>query len=165
MNYYWTSDESAVLQESDEAQGCYTYRKDIGEGTPYTFVIQRSGEQKNSGLPSQYNMILYSDEEGEEQFLQELTLGEELQSGMELRFDDLNGDGYEDLLLGGNYVEKCYVWSPSQKLYEEMTEALGGVFWYYVQDMASSQLWVLRRGFNRQKLDLYQWSGSWTVGC
>ncbi|MCM1560177.1 MAG: hypothetical protein NC123_11650 [Butyrivibrio sp.] len=159
INYYWTNDESAVLRESDEARGCYAYRKDIGVGEPYTIVIKRSGEQESDESPEGYCMTLYREVEGEERIFQELVLEEELRSGMELCFDDLNGDGYEDILLGGSYKERCYVWSPSQKLYVDVTAALGGTFWFWVLDRENRQLWILRRGFNREKEDLYQWSG------
>ena len=151
VNYFWTGDESAVLRESDEAQGYYVYRKDIGEGAPYTFSLQSAAHH--------HKLSLYEDAEEGEQLLQELEFEKESKYGVMLSFDDLNGDGYEDLLLVGSYVEKCCLWSPSQKLYVDMSEELGGPFRNYVSDAENRQLWVHRRGFDCLMRNLYQWSG------
>lgn len=150
VNYFWTGDESAVLRESDEAQGYSVYRKDIGEGVPYTFSLQCAADH--------HKLSLYEDAEEGEQLLQELEFEKESKYGVMLSFDDLNGDGYEDLLLVGSYVEKCCLWSPSQKLYVDMSEELGP-FRNYVPDEENRQLWVHRRGFNCLMRNLYQWSG------
>lgn len=157
VNYFWTNDENTVLRESDEAQGYYVYRKDIGNGAPYTFLVERAANY--------YILSLYEDVEEKERLLQGLLFEKETKDDVKLSFDDLNGDGYEDLLLVGSYVEKCCLWSPSQKLYVDMSEELGGPFWRYVSDEENRQLWLLRRGFNRQKRDLYQWSGEEEPHC
>lgn len=151
VNYFWTGDESAVLRESDEAQGYSVYRKDIGEGVPYTFSLQCAADH--------HKLSLYEDAEEGEQLLQELEFEKESKYGVMLSFDDLNGDGYEDILLVGSYVEKCCLWSPSQKLYVDMSEELGGPFRNYVSDAENRQLWVHRRGFDCLMRNLYQWSG------
>lgn len=157
VNYYWTNDENAVLRESDEAQGYYVYRKDIGEGTPCTLMLKC--------IVNYCKLSLYENVEEEEQLLQELVFEKESENDVKLSFDDLNGDGFEDLLLVGSYVEKCCLWSPSQKLYVDMTEELGGPFQEYVSYEENRQLWVFRRGFNRTKSDLYQWSGEGEPDC
>lgn len=151
VNYFWTGDESAVLRESDEAQGYYVYRKDIGEGVPCTFLLKC--------IVNYCKLSLYENVEEEEQLLQELVFEIDSKDGVKLSFDDMNGDGYEDLLLAGSYVEKCCLWSPSQELYVDMTEELEGPFRNYVLDGENRQLWVHRRGFNCLMRDLYQWSG------
>lgn len=72
-------------------------------------------------------------------------------------------DGARSKLL--YIVEKCCIWSPSQKLYVDMSEELGGPFQEYVSYEENKQLWVFRRGFNRMKSDLYQWSGEGEPDC
>lgn len=97
--------------------------------------------------------------------LQELVFEKESKNDVKLSFADLNGDRFEDLLLVGSYVEKCCLWSPLQKLYVDMTEELGGPFQEYVSDEENRQLWVFRRGFNRMKSNLYQWSEEGEPDC
>ncbi|MDE6640336.1 MAG: hypothetical protein K2K63_07425 [Acetatifactor sp.] len=156
--YYWTCNEGAVLRESDDVGGYAVYRNDIGQGKPYTFFIHPVEEGET---PYQYELAVY--EEGEEQPFCRLEIEKEPGGGRELSFDDLNGDGYKDILLGDDPVEKCYLWSASGGRYVEMTEALGGCFEYYRADKEKRQLQVYRSEYvhgGRENFGaVYQWTG------
>lgn len=70
---------------------------------------------------------VYRKDIGTEQSFCELELGEASMSGRKLNFDDLNGDGYEDILFGSDRVGSCRLRSASQGRFTEMTEAMVGL--------------------------------------
>lgn len=164
-SYYWSCNEGAVLRERDEMGGYYVYRRDIGRGRPYTFFVHRREEEKEDRTSLKYILSVYAEEalQGKERPFCELEIGREPMDSVELSFEDLNGDGYEDVLLGSDPVEKCYLWSTSGEGYVDITEALGGCFDFYQTDAEKRQLCVWKSAYSYSswgtRIEVYQWTG------